>query len=789
MTYIQLLMKNYSLLLAFFLFPCSLFAQSRRFLLVDEATHETIPYANCVVEGTKLYAISDAEGYVDIDAHDGTLIVTCMGYETLRFPLGSDSQTTISLRQSVKSLNEVTVSATVPQYVQTQMSKTTLPVGVIKGLPSMVGEPDIMKALTVLPGVAQTKDGYSNIVVRGADRGQSLLLMDGIRIYNYNHFGGLISFVNVDAVKNVDIYKADFPSRFGGMTSAVVDVVGKDGDKSARHVKASVGVTSSSLFSEGPLGDKVTYVVAARVNYQGVLNLFKSGRYDIGEYRAAKGSLASGDYYNMWFWDVNGRLRWQVVPSASLTLTVFSGNDMDDAKNFQAASDRKNLEEYVTRDGNTGVAVTFSKAFDRTVWRTTASLSDYATSEKYMTEDVDFRTDRTSNELTDIRSNIRDLCVTAIATSTLGRHSLNAGVEALNSWLRPAREHYKLSTVVGSYPYEPIRFENIDTVTGSSSSHSSELSAFVGDDIKFGNRGALSVGLRATRFTSASGNHNSIEPRLGYRHLVSDHSSLKLSFATMRQFTHSIVNSSEGFETEIRLTASGKLPPQESSQVAAGYYYADDDRKLNFSAEAYYKRMRHLLDYISYDPENRAGVAFFDSNIKSGGRGRSYGIELQVTKDFKRVSCGLSYTLSRSERKFAEIDGGRWFKANFDRTHDLAAHAATTFLQHWMVSALFSISTGVPCNVPIAMHEATSEIPGYYVYGKRNSSRVPTYHRLDIGVRRWHVARRGLRHEWSFNLNNAYAHANALSVYYKDGRLYQTSRLFMIPSLNYTVSL
>lgn len=782
-------MKKILLSLSCLLFSFCLLAQSRRFRLVDEATGETVPYANCVVEETRQCAISDAEGYVNIDAREGTLVVTCIGYETLRATLRPDLPISIGLRQSVKTLNEVTVAATVPQYVQTQMSKTTLPVSLIKGLPTMVGEPDVMKALTILPGVALAKDGYSSIVVRGADRGQSLLLMDGIRIYNYNHFGGLISFVNTDVVKNVDIYKADFPSRFGGMTSAVVDVVGKDGDKSERHVKASVGVTSSSLFSEGPIGNNVTYVVAARVNYQGVLNLFKRGSYDIGEYRAANGSMSSGDYYNMWFWDVNGRLRWQIAPSASLTLTVFSGNDMDDAKNYQAASDRKNLEEYVTRDGNTGVAIIFSKAFERTVWRTTASLSDYATSESYTTEEVDFRTDRTSNELTDVRSNIRDFCVTSIASTTLGPHSLNAGVEALNSWLRPARERYKLSTVVGSYPYEPIRFEDIDTVTGASSAHSSELSLFVGDDVRFSTRCALNVGLRATRFTSATGNHNSIEPRVGYRHLLSERSSVKLSFATMRQFTHSIVNSSEGFETEIRLTASGKLPPQESRQVAAGYYYADDERKLNISAEVYYKKMRHLLDYISYDPENRAGVAFFDSNIKSGGRGRSYGLELQVAKDFKRVSCGLAYTLSRSERRFAEIEGGRWFNANFDRTHDLAAHASVAFSTHWMASALFVLSSGVPCNVPIAKHEATGEIPGYYIYGKRNSSRVPTYHRLDIGVRRWHVARRGLRHEWAFNLSNAYAHPNALSVYYKEGKLYQTSRIFLIPSFNYTVSI
>lgn len=781
-------MKIFPLLLAC-LFSSSLFAQSRRFQLIDEATHETIPYAICLIEETRQHAISDAEGYVDIDAPSGTLVVMCMGYETLRTPLQKDAQKTISLRQSVKALNEVTVSATVPQYVQTQMSKTTVPVGLIKGLPSMVGEPDIMKALTVLPGVAQAKDGYSSIVVRGSDRGQSLMLLDGIRIYNYNHFGGLISFVNTDVVKNVDIYKADFPARFGGMTSAVVDVLGKDGDQSARHVKASVGVTSSSLYSEGPLGEKVTYVLAVRVNYQGLLNLFKRSRYDIGEYRAANGSAVSGEYYNMWFWDLNGRLRWQITPSAKLTMTVFSGRDIDDSKNYQGAYDRKNLEEYVTRDGNSGAALTFSKAFRRSLWKTTVSLSDYETSESYETEEVDFRTDRTSHELTDVRSNIRDLFITSVFSTTLGRHSLNAGLDAVNSWLRPAREHYKQYKTVGSYPYEPVQFEDIDTVTGASTAHSSELSLFIGDDVRLGDRDALNVGIRATSFASHTGNHTSLEPRIGYRHLIAGHSSLKLSFATMRQFTHSIVNSSEGFETEVRLTASGKLPPQESHQVAAGYYYANDEAKLNFSAEVYYKRMRHLLDYVSYDPENRGGAAFFNDNIKSGGRGRCYGLELQAAKDFKRVSCGLSYTLSRSERKFSEIDGGRWFKANFDRTHDLAVHATTTFMQHWQASALFSLSTGVPCNVPIAKHEATDEIPAYYIYGRRNSSRVPTYHRLDIGIRRWHVATRGLRHEWSFNLSNAYAHPNALSVYYKDGKLYQTSRLFMIPSINYTVSI
>ena len=759
--------------------------------VVDEETGEAVPFAGCVFGTGGSGAATDAQGYVSIEGRGESVTVVCMGYETKTISVSSIEGKTIKLRKKVRAIGEVTVKAAVPEYVQNQMSKSTMPIDMITSLPAMTGEPDIMRALTLLPGVTQARDGYSDIVVRGADRGQSLILLDGIRVYNYNHFGGLISFVNTDVVKQVDIYKADFPARFGGMTSAVVEVVGKDGDASRHHLKASIGVTSSSLFAEGPIGDKLTYVVAGRGNYTGLFTILTKRRYDpsVFDSNSNSSSIGTEGYYNTTFWDVNARLRYKISDGASLSLTLFSGTDLSITDETDMYSNFRRRTIYETHDVSRGVAMTLTNVIGKAVWRNTVSLSHYKTNEDYDRRAKEKLVDTESKEVEKVHSDIKDVDVTSNVSFHLTRNSLMAGVEIVRSASRPASTEYSYEEYLKRQGETPILMGRTDTTAGKGYIKSAEMAIYVNNDWHITDRDVLSVGLRGVHYTAEKANHNSLEPRVGYKHLVGGRSSVKASYAMMRQFTHSIVNCNDGYESEIRLAASDRLAPQESQQVAVGYYFADDSRHLNVSAELYYKKLSSLLDYTACGDEARRNVVKFEEGIVTGGKGRAYGIEMQVNKDFRRVSCGVNYTLSRTERSFEQIEGGRWFKGNYDRTHDVSAHASVDFLEHWRVSSVFTMQTGVPCNVPIAMHQTSPMAFRYYIYGPRNEQRLPLYHKMDMSIRRSHMAKRGLRHEWVFGVSNLYCHANAMRVYYDWGELKQSSRIFVMPSLNYIIKI
>lgn len=187
--------------------------------VVDANTGESVAFANCADPATGRGTTTNSYGFFSLQAEPGAnLTISCMGYELaeLKAAQWTDSSMVIRLRPKDLTLDEVTVRATVPQVELTQMSKSSVPVALVGAMPSFSGEPDLMKAITFLPGVSAGRDGMSDIFVRGGDRGQDLILLDGMKIYNSNHMFGLVSLFNTDIVKNVDVFKGIFPAEYGG---------------------------------------------------------------------------------------------------------------------------------------------------------------------------------------------------------------------------------------------------------------------------------------------------------------------------------------------------------------------------------------------------------------------------------------------------------------------------------------------------------------------------------------------------------------------------------------------
>src|ERR1039458_887877 len=129
-------------------------------------------------------------------------------------------------------MNEVDVSAENPrdQLDKTQMSKIDLNVEQMKKLPVLFGEVDVLKTLQLLPGVQSGSEGSTGFFVRGGAQDQNLIILDGAPVYNASHLFGFFSVFNSDAIKNVELYKGDFPAQYGGRLSSVVDITLKDGN-------------------------------------------------------------------------------------------------------------------------------------------------------------------------------------------------------------------------------------------------------------------------------------------------------------------------------------------------------------------------------------------------------------------------------------------------------------------------------------------------------------------------------------------------------------------------------
>ncbi len=318
----------------FFLSPINTFAQNINLngYVSDAQTGEAIIGANLLSNGTLSGAVSNSYGYFNLTLPSGgsTVIISCIGYESLALDLYATSDTTLNLKLSpaVTELSEVRIKAK-STLSRSGAGYLSIPVNRLKAIPILFGEADIIKALAFTPGVTTGNEGTTGLLVRGGTPDQNLILLDDAPVYNTAHLFGIVSVFNTDAVKNVEMYKGGFPARYGGRLSSIFDISMKEGNKIERKTELTVGLVSSRMLWEGPLSlkdkhyGKSSYMIAARTSY---LTLFLLPRYLL--YKAGR----KPNYFNYWLYDINTKVNYRLTPKSQVFLSLYNGNDFYSAQ-------------------------------------------------------------------------------------------------------------------------------------------------------------------------------------------------------------------------------------------------------------------------------------------------------------------------------------------------------------------------------------------------------------------------------------------------------------------------
>lgn len=763
--------------------------------VVDSQTGENIAFANIAEAGSGRGTTTNHDGYFSLDAN-GVLSISCIGYEPQSIDIGAmarrDTSFVIRLRRKEQKLDEVVVSATVPEVEAVQMSKSTVPVALVSAMPSFTGEPDIMKAITFLPGVQGGRDGMSDIFVRGGDRGQNLIMLDGMKIYNTSHMFGIVSLFNTDMVRNVDIYKGIFPARYGGRLASVIDVTSRDGDDAKRSYHVSVGMLSSTAFAQGPIvPGKLTFAVAARAGYNDLFNMSARKKfYDIDFSNLDSYESLDNSYVSQSFYDFNARIRWKITPTASLATSAIVGSDFERYGEASHIGRSSPLERQTGRTAirNNGVSLMFSKGFDRTYWRTSASFTSYRNTSDGRTESRDAYTRKESRSGFEIMGALREAALKSNAEVTLGTSKLRAGAEISRYIFSPSRSREWQAADGEPRDSSSTPRVNVRSVEGS---------AYAEGEIDLTGCLRLDLGVRATAYHASAAMGESgktftrVEPRASLRLMFSRHMSLKAGYSVANQFNHCMLTYVDEIQSESWVAATGSMPPQKARQAAIGLFYANDDQRVNLSAEGFYKKMSDLQHcrsarvFKNGKVEGSVGEA-----ILTGGDGRAYGVEAMASKDLPHgVSASLAYTWMRSERKFDGANNGKWFPHLFERRHSLTATGIWEISDKWKSSASFNFATGTPFTMPSAYIKPdmmTGE--GCYVFTDINNRRMPNYHRLDLNIARTHTCPRGAVMQWTLNIYNVYAHKNpSYARFTSDDRACITSDYTILPSLSWSI--
>lgn len=743
--------------------------------ITDSKSGETMISANVYDGNTLKGTVSNNYGFYSLQAQKGKVLLRCsyIGYNDFEVELDvqQDMNFNISLVQNL-SIEEVVVRNNSPRKTveSTQMSKIELKLADIKTAPVLFGEVDVLKTLQTLPGVQGGTEGTSGFFVRGGAPDQNLILLDGVPVYNASHLFGLFSVFNADAIKNVSLIKGGFPARYGGRISSVVDIRMKEGDMKKFHGEGSVGLLSSKLTLEGPIiKDKTSFLISGRRTYYDILSMPIQAMINRKE-----------DSYNTWvtayFYDLNAKVNHKFSDKDRLYLSAYMGRDRfgltDKGSETYGSSSDSYEETGGIGWGNITSSLRWNHQFSSRLFSNlTAVFSDYTfkTFVQGNTESIDENgTEREEYDLT-YYSRIRSYGLKyEFDFPVNNNHYIRYGI---------SNTTYQFSPGVGSYKENYTGSDyNYDTTIGKKNIPGNESYVYLEDEISISSNLKANVGAHLSMFNTQGKNYYSLEPRLSARYLVTDDLSLKASYVRMNQYINLLTNSTVGLPTDLWVPSTKRILPQRSWQTAMGVAYNLND-SYEFTLEGYYKEMKNLTEFGE-------GFGFFSlgtnelDELTTQGIGTSYGVEFMAQKTLGKFRGWVSYTLSWSNRTFAEISNGRTFPFKYDRRHNLALIANYDFSDRFNMALGWTYYTGSSFSLEDELSVSPDDLSPYdkdpyfpqseiYTDGyleTRNNYRFPGYHRLDLGFN-FTKQKKRIKRTWSFGAYNAYSRKNPFMLY------------------------
>ena len=655
-----------------------------------------------------------------------------------------------------RSLDEVTVTAnSARQRIENKrIGVERLELTKLLQLPSFGGENDIIKSISLLPGVRSEGDGGGGFEVRGGSAYQNLVLLDGISLYNPSHVMGIFSTFNDDALGGATLYKGPLPAMYGGATSSVLETALAPGDMEHYHGSATIGILAAKLKAEGPvIKDKMSFAVAARRSYvDAFLKL-------VPKYRSTV----------MNFYDVSAKLQFQPNSRHSVDGSFFISRDN------MAISDLMGLYW-----GNLGASVNWTARARRNISFTTAAALTHF--DPKMEMDI---MDMNQAMLTYIHNySLNEKIRWKVAENHACEFGLRSELLQVKSaeWQigsATEREIRSLSTNSAWLDYSGSFAEKFDLTTGVRLNVASAISQ---------NRfhRFSSIYSVPNRFDSKT--YIDVEPRINLKYNITREHNIKAGVGSSSQNLHAIRSTTPSFPFDRYALTSASVKPERAMQYALGYNGMNAGGSLDWSAELYYRDIDNVYDY-------RDGKSMFSDivldNIILGGKGRSYGAEFMLRKNTGRLTGWISYTVSRTETKIPGINGGRWYNASNNRLHDLALTAIYHISDRWNVSGSWIFLSGQPLTAPDVKYEIAGET--CYYYSQRNSYKAPPTHRLDLSATYTHRGPK-FTYEWAFGIYNTYCRYNPYVVYFRDdpdkpsGTQAKIRAMYgLVPSVSYTL--
>ena len=760
-----------------------------RGLITEESSNETLIGVNVVFPEIQSGAATNEYGFYSITLPEGTytIVVSYLGFNSVSetITLSGDLVKNFSLVPSTESLEEVVITRDLNELIikTPQMSVNRLSSATIKEIPMVLGESDIIKAITLLPGVTTGGESGSGFNVRGGAADQNLFLLDEAVLYNSSHLFGFFSVFNPDAIKDLRLYKGGIPARYGGRVSSVLDIYQKEGNSNAFHMNGGIGAVSSKLLAEGPLKkNKGSFLFGGRSTYA---HLF----------------LPLFDLDNIaYFYDLNTKLSYKINDRNNIYLSGYFGRDVFSIQ-----------DAFENAYGNAVFNFRWNHLFsDKLFSNLSLIYSNYHYDLKLGFVEFDW--------VSGIRNfNLKYDFKHYISNNFKLQYGLNSIYYKFNPGnITPTTETSGINPfkLIDKYAVESALYLDAEHKLSNKLSLSyglrfsmfhrlgqDELNVYENDQAVVFNSDfqiyekANPIGVTTYKRSDVIAKFSNLEPRFSLAYQLNSSSSIKASYNRMSQYLHLLSNTNSPTPLDV-WTPSGKfIKPQLLDQVAIGYFRNFKNRRYTMEIESYYKKLKNRIDYI--DGADLVANNAIEQAILNG-RARAYGLEFLLRKNEGRLTGWLAYTLSKSEQQTGGrtteetgINNGEWYYTPFDKTHDISVTGSYEINEKWKLNSNFLFQTGQPTTFPNGQYEFNGVIVPNY--GKRNSNRLPSYHRLDLAATYTPKKRKTKTWKtyWVFSLYNIYNRRNANSISFgrnQENGKNEATRLSLfgiVPSISY----
>ncbi len=724
-----------------------------RGFIYEEESGEPAIFSNVYLQGTNFGASSDVNGYFlisKVPPGDYTLMATYLGFDTIAVPItlaaGAIQDKKLFLKKSSVRLETVTVSAERAEArTETRTSVVKVTSRDIKKIPSIGGQADIAQYLQVVPGVVFTGDQGGQFYIRGGSPIQNKVMLDGMMVYNPFHSIGLFSVFETDMIRNADIYTGGYNAEHGGRISSVMDITTKDGNK-----KRMSGVVGASTFGaramlEGPIVKQKSvdkgsssFILSVKNSY-----LEQSSKifYDYID--------EDGLPFN--FTDIYGKVSLNAANGSKVSF--FGFNFTDKVNNYKAISDfgwnsYGGGANFVVIPGKSPVLIEGNFAY---------SL---------------YHSEINSTTLSDRYSEIGGFNGGLNFTYFLGKDELKYGVE-----VEGYRTEYEFQNFIGR------KIEQTENTT--------QLGLYLKYKATIG-KFLIEPGLRVQWYASLA--EILPEPRLAVKYNATDWLRFKFAGGYYSQnfiaatSDRDVVNLFYGFISgpdNLPATFDGEevTSKLQRSQHAILGTEIDISNSISLNIEGYYKNFPQLTNinrFKIYGDDAPPGASDVETKDFIIEKGNAYGFDLVAKYEHKKVYFWFVYSLGYVNRYYEDTEGEiQHYTPHFDRRHNINVILSyvTGPKRQWEFSARWNFGTGFPFTQVQGFYEYLT-FPGGLntgyedengqlglIYGELFGGRLPTYHRLDIDMKKNFYLSAKTKMVLNVSVTNVY---NRENVFYVD---------------------